>query len=69
MWELPEEEFFEEIKLQHDGKGVEVKDRQVVAVSHSYHQVYRELKEKKFDGVYVFYCPSQKERRYGFLFR
>lgn len=28
----------------------------------------REIKRKGLDGVYIFYVPSEKEKKYEFLF-
>lgn len=63
-----EEEFVEKIKQKYVGKWVGLKGRDVVVVSDSHDQVCRELKEKKMDGVYIFYSPTEREKQYGFLF-
>jgi hypothetical protein len=63
-----EEDFVEEIKQKYVGKWVGLKGRDVVVVSDSHDEVFRELKDKKMDGVYVFYSPTEREKQYGFLF-
>jgi len=30
--------------------------------------LYRELRKKSIDDVYVFYSPTEEEKKYGFLF-
>ena len=68
MAEELREEFVEEVKREYVGKWVGLRGKDVVVVSDSHDEVYRELKKKKLDGVYVFYSPTEKEKRYGFLF-
>lgn len=69
MIEELREELVERIKREYVGKWVGLKGKDVVVVSDSHGEVCKELKEKKLDGVYVFYSPTEKEKQYGFLFR
>ena len=39
-----------------------------MAVSESHRGLYKRLKENGISGVYVFYSPTEDEKRYGFLF-
>lgn len=58
----------ERIKKEHIGKWVAIKDSETVAIADSHDDLYRVLREKRLDGVYVFYSPTERERGYGFLF-
>jgi len=58
----------EKIKREHVGRWIGVKDDELVAVSDSHRGLYKRLKEKGISGVYVFYSPTEEEKRYGFLF-
>lgn len=68
MTEELREEFVERSSESTLGNGWGLKGKNVVVVSDSRDEVYRELKEKKMDGVYVFYSPNEEEKQYGFLF-
>jgi len=61
-------ELAEKVKREHVGKWIGIKNGDVVAVSETHEDLYRELKKKGVDGVYVFYSPTEKEKKYGFLF-
>ncbi|MDI6904402.1 MAG: DUF5678 domain-containing protein [Candidatus Bathyarchaeia archaeon] len=50
------------------GKWIAVKDGRVVAVSDSHDVIMKEIKQKGLDDIYVFYSPTEKEKRYKFLF-
>jgi hypothetical protein len=63
-----EEVFKEEIRRKFAGKWIAVKDERVVAVSDSHDEMIREIKRKGLDGIYVFYSPTEKEKKYEFLF-
>jgi len=63
-----EQVFLDEVKRRFVGKWVGVKGRDVVVVSESHDEVVGEVKRKGLDGVYIFYVPSEKEKRYEFLF-
>lgn len=58
----------EKDKREHIGKWIGLKDGYVVGVSDTHEDLYRELRNKGVDGVYVFYSPTEKEKKYGFLF-
>jgi hypothetical protein len=64
-----EEVFIEELMKKFVGKWIAVKDEQVVAVSETHDEIMREIKQKGLDGIYVFYSPTEKEKKYEFLFR
>ena len=49
------------------GRWIGVKDDELVAVSESHRGLYKRLKEKGISGVYVFYFPTEEEKRYSFL--
>jgi len=59
----------EEIKRKYVGKWIGLKQGKVVVVSDTHEGVYEELRRRGIDGVYVFYSPTEKEKRYGFLFK
>jgi len=58
----------EKVKRKHIGKWIGLKDGDVVVVSDTHEDLYGELKKKGVDGVYVFYSPTDEEKKYGFLF-
>ncbi|MEA2090073.1 MAG: hypothetical protein U9O89_04870 [Thermoproteota archaeon] len=64
-----ETRFIEKIKQKHIGKWIGTKGNGVMAISDTHEGIYKQLKKKGVDGVYVFYSPTQKEKEYGFLFR
>lgn len=61
-------ELVEKIKREHVGKWIGLKDGDVVAISDTHEDLYRELQKKSIDDVYVFYSPTEEEKKYGFLF-
>jgi len=61
-------DFVEKAKREHIGKWIGLKDGDVIVVSDTHEDLYTELKKKGADGVYVFYSPTEKEKKYGFLF-
>jgi len=58
----------EKLKSEHVGEWIGVKDEELVTTSESHRELYKKLKEKKISGVYIFYSPTEKEKKYGFLF-
>ena len=64
-----ETRFIEKIKKEHIGKWIGTKGNDVVAISDTHEDIYKQLKKKGVDGVYVFYSPTEKEKEYDFLFR
>jgi hypothetical protein len=60
--------FIEKIKQKHVGKWIGTKGNDIVAISDTHEEIYKQLKKKGVDGVYVFYSPTEKEKEYGFLF-
>jgi len=63
-----EAELLEAVKRRYVGKWIAVKDRDVLVVTDSHDEILRELKKKNVDAVYVFYSPTEDEKKYGFLF-
>jgi len=63
-----EEHLVKKIKSEYMGKWIGLKDDKLVAISENHRDIYKILKEKDLDGVYVFYSPTEKEKKYGFLF-
>jgi len=59
-------EVVKKAKREHVGKWIGLRDGEIVAISDTLEDLYRELKRKGVDGVCVFYSPTEKE--YGFLF-
>ena len=58
----------EKIKEKYIGRWIGIKDEELVAVSESHRELYKRLKKEGISGVYVFYSPTEEERRYVFLF-
>ena len=67
-WDMAQVELVEKVKREYVGKWIGVKDGNVVLVSDTHEDLYRELKRKGVNGVYVFYSPTEEEKSYGFLF-
>ena len=65
---MGEAEFIEKVKSEYAGRWVGVKNGEVVAVSETHEGLYKILREKSLNGVYIFYSPTEEEKRYGFLF-
>jgi len=61
-------EVVEKVKKEHAGKWIGLKDGDVVAVSDIHEDLYRELRKKGIDEVYVFYSSTDEDKKYGFLF-
>jgi len=61
-------ELAKKVKRKYVGKWIGLKDGSVVAVSDTHEDLYKELRKKGVDEVYVFYSPTEKEKKYGFLF-
>lgn len=59
----------EKIKEKYIGMWIGIKDDEPVVVSESHRELYKQLKEKDISGVYVFYSPTEAEKKYGFLFQ
>jgi len=55
------------IKSEHPGEWIGMKDKKVVVTSNTHRELYKTLKDKGIHGVHVFYSPTQKEKKYGFL--
>jgi len=65
---MVEAEFIEKVKSGYVGKWIGVKNGEVMAVSETHEGLYKILRKKSLDGAYIFYSPTEKEKRYGFLF-
>jgi len=65
---MAEMELVEKVKKEYVGRWIGLRGRDVVAVSDTHDEIFRQLKEKGVSDVYVFYSPSEEEKKYGFLF-
>jgi hypothetical protein len=65
---VEETDFLETVKRKYVGRWIGLKGSDVLAVSDSHDEILRQLREKRVDGVYVFYSPTENEKEYGFLF-
>ena len=63
-----EDKIIEKIKRENMGRWIGIKEGELVATSENHRDIYKVLKEKNLSGVYVFYSPTEKEKKYGFLF-
>jgi hypothetical protein len=63
-----EQQRIQELKVKYVGQWISVKDSKLIATSERYEELYDTLKEKNISGAYVFYSPTESEKRYGFLF-
>ncbi len=61
-------ELVEKVKKEHIGSWIGLRGEDVVVVSDTHDEVYRQLKERGISDVYVFYSPTEEEKKYGFLF-
>jgi len=62
------ENMCKKIKDKYVGKWIGIIDNKVIATSQNHRELYKILKQKETDGVYVFYSPTKEERKHGFLF-
>jgi len=58
-----------ELKKKFPGKWIAVKEGRVITVSNSHDEIMKEIKKKGLDDTYVFYSPTEKEKKYKFLFQ
>ncbi|MFB0522821.1 MAG: DUF5678 domain-containing protein [Candidatus Bathyarchaeia archaeon] len=65
---MADAELIEKVKEEYIGKWIGLKGKEVVAVSDTHEEIYKQLKEKAMSDVYVFYSPTEEEKKYGFLF-
>jgi len=63
-----EDKIIEKIKSENVGRWIGIKEGKIVTTSENHRDIYKVLKERNLSGVYVFYSPTEKEKRYGFLF-
>jgi hypothetical protein len=63
-----EQQMIQELKAKYVGQWISVKDSELIETSESHEELYDKLKEKNISGAYVFYSPTESEKRYGFLF-
>ncbi|MCD6231789.1 hypothetical protein J7K28_04070 [Candidatus Aerophobetes bacterium] len=63
-----EDKIIEKIKSENVGRWIGIKKGKIVTTSENHRDIYKVLKERNLSGVYVFYSPTEKEKRYGFLF-
>jgi len=63
-----EDKIVEKIKSKNVGRWIGIKEGKIVTTSENHRDIYKVLKERNLSGVYVFYSPTEKEKRYGFLF-
>ena len=63
-----EQQMIQELKAKYVGQWISVKDGELIATSESHEELYDTLKEKSISGAYVFYSPTESEKRYEFLF-
>ncbi|RLE15022.1 hypothetical protein DRI96_00600 [Candidatus Aerophobetes bacterium] len=63
-----EDKIVKKIKSENVGRWIGIKEGKIVTTSENHRDIYKVLKERNLSGVYVFYSPTEKEKRYGFLF-
>jgi len=59
---------YEQIKRKYLGKWIGLRETDVLVICDTHDEVLRELRKRDVDGAYVFYSPTEEERRYAFLF-
>lgn len=64
-----DEQFIQQVKTKYVWKWVAVKNGRVLAAGAFHEDLYRKLAAKELDGAYIFYCPTEEQKKYGFLFR
>lgn len=60
--------FIKKLTTQYKGKWIAIKGGKLISISESHREIYKMLKEQNLNGTYVFYSPTEKEKKYGFLF-
>ncbi|MEM2917596.1 MAG: DUF5678 domain-containing protein [Candidatus Bathyarchaeia archaeon] len=63
-----QQDFLQEVEKKFVGKWVGVKEKEVVVVAENHEEIIKEIKRKGLNEVYIFYVPSEKEKKYEFLF-
>ena len=64
-----DENFVEQAKAKYVGKWVAVKSGKVLAASAFHEDIHKKLKLGELDGTYIFYSPTEEQKKHGFLFR
>lgn len=64
-----DEKFVDQVKAKYVGKWIAIKSGKVLAASAFHEDIYRKLSPRQLDGAYVFYSPTEEQKKYGFLFR
>ncbi len=60
---VEEADFLEIVKRKYVGKWIGTKDGDVLVVSDSQEEILRELRKKDMNGIYVFYSPTDDEKK------
>lgn len=63
-----ETSLLENARRRYVGKWIGVRGQDVLLVSDSHDEMLKELRNRNLDGVYIFYSPTDSEKKYGFLF-
>jgi hypothetical protein len=69
-WEVAvEQQMIQELKAKYVGQWISVKDGELIETSERHEELYDTLKEKNISGAYVFYSPTESEKRYVGLYQ
>lgn len=68
LFDMTQADLVKKAKHENAGKWIGLKDSSIVVTSATYEDLYKELQRKGLDDVYVFYSPTEKEKKYSFLF-
>jgi len=63
-----DERLVEQAKSKHVGKWIAIKGGKVLATSVFHEEIYKRLRPKELDGAYIFYSPTEEQKKVGFLF-
>lgn len=63
------EQLVEELKTEYKGKWIAVKGRRLLATAEFHEDIYRQLSPEELHQAYIFYSPTDEQKKYGFLFR
>lgn len=55
-------------KARHVGKWIALKENKVLGTAEFHEELYKRLKPEELNGAYVFYSPTEEQKKYGFLF-
>jgi len=63
-----DEKFVENLKAKYVGRWIAVKGNRLLTTAEFHEDIYRQLTQEEVDEAYIFYSPTEEQKKYGFLF-